>query len=92
MKKYIPPNASVYRSIENLPSIHDDGTLKQCKNPCGRGLVGVTFVGVALARFARKGHAHKCHAHEATPTRVFALFQCSIVMKANSRSIDAKIP
>ena len=36
--------------------------------------MGVTFVGVALARFARKGHAHKGHARKATPTRVFALF------------------
>ena len=55
---------------------------------CGRGLVGVTSVGVAIARFARKGHAHKGHTHEATPTKASSYLE---PLKVNSWSMDAKI-
>ena len=36
---------------------------------CGRGLVGVTFMGMALASKASYGHAHKGHAHKGTSSK-----------------------
>ena len=49
------------------------GLLGFQRSLCGRGLEGVTFVGVAIARYARWGHAHKGHALKATPTRALFL-------------------
>ena len=56
---------------------------------CGRGLVGVTFMGMALASKASFCHAHKGHAPRPRPQmpRPFALEP----QKANSRSIDIKM-
>ena len=48
---------------------------------CGRGLVGVTNVGVATARFACQGHALIGHAYKTTPTKALSLLE---PQKANS--------
>ena len=77
----------LHRSIKNWPSGFQKG-----RDLCGRGpgLVGVTFVALAKARFARYGHAHKVtpqaqgHAHKGLDP--FG------TQKANSRSIDVKNP